>query len=834
MKRGSTLLFGALCFVCFLGFVQTKDCSEWNPSGNKYVGSIDAARQEVMVKAGLQASETGDPDLNDFLNAYIRVAIGVLIPSALMLVLLVLAGLPIGITFGCCERRCFPNHETPETTCKPCSAFAVWIVLFIGLAVILGLGQLAYAGFAAGLTLTATQTSNSMEYSACHINEFAVKTGALGNNLEGAVNRGENRILTKVDEIGVEIKTLNSTVNMVVESVDGSAASINASFVALDFGSDIAFPVNDFTGSAQTVAAKSDEYDTMLDSIRSTTKDNIGEVKGMIINQTSSIEREIKNVEKQIRDEQEKLFVNGSIDIPAIPVFVQTEKKGQTVNQVADIATTALQDGIMLIYLPMFASGPYLLIGGILMIAFFVSGRDAREDNNEPMCCPKAALCLSKAGCSFLWLSLMLLLVTSIVFVLTSEVFHDTCGMLSDPYRVIQEVNKQTDNKYMNDIVSDLNQMIPDGAGAVTISTLYAGMKQCFEGPSYGGSEPIVSTLGIDSSNLVNTLIGNISLPSIDTTELTSAFDDARNEVSDAKVQIKDYKIEKQAKIDANSSCQTCTNFNTTFSHFSSYGIDSLESAGNACNSVCKFDPVEGCTLNRTIIYGRNITVEGDEIVVQAGCPTTCEVVTRFKAPSKYLAMVVNNSLIKICEDCVTKACKLGPTIRDVNDALDDIDTNLTRLENRIDSSKAKLIEVANSIQPITDDIITDGNTELSQFANQLSCAFVGEVIDEVAVSLCERGMRSYQAFAVTTVIASFCGILLIVATVVLNMCAGLRTLDERDSRFQTETRTTEMISFQSSGRSNSYQIPAPVPAMDDVMQEDFYDGNADFQKDTY
>jgi len=72
------------------------------------------------------------------------------------------------------------------------------------------------------------------------------------------------------------------------------------------------------------------------------------------------------------------------------------------------------------------------------------------------------------------------------------------------------------------------------------------------------------------------------------------------------------------------------------------------------------------------------------------------------------------------------------------------------------------------------------------------------------------------------------------VATVVLNMCAGLRTLDERDSRFQTETRTTEMISFQSSGRSNSYQIPAPVPAMDDVMQEDFYDGNADFQKDTY
>lgn len=835
MTKGSILLCGTFFLVCLLGCAQTKDCPTWNPSKSKYEGIIDGARQELMVKAGLQASENnfGQEQMNDFLNAYIRMAIGLLVPSAMMLLLLILAGLPIGITFGCCEKRCFRNHEAPETTCKPCSAFAIWLVLFIGLAVIIGLGQLSYTGFADGLTLTATQASNSMDYTACNINNVATKTGALGRTLEGVVNQGEARILVKVDGIDTEIKTLNSVVQTVVGNADVSLMSINASFKDLGFEGDIALPVNDFKGAAESLASKSDEYEKMLDDIRSTTKDSVDEINKQIIDTTSSLESQIKGVEKQIRDQQERLFINGSIDIPEIPVVVQEEKKGQTINEATNIATAALQDGILLIYLPTFASGPYLLIGGILMIAFFVSGRDAREEGNEPMCCPKAALCLSKAGCSFLWLSLILVLVVSIAFVLTSEVFHDTCGMLAHPYEVMKEVNKQTNNKYFNELTQQINNALPEGAGTVTITTLYAGVQQCFEGPSYNG-DPIVSTLGIDSSNLVTTLVGNITLPVVDTSELTSSFDDAKTQVSDAKGQIEDFKISEEAKTDADSSCQTCTNFNSTFSHFSSYGIDSLEEAGDACNAICKFDPIESCNFNGTVIIGRNITVEGDEIVVQGGCPMACTEITRIKAPPQYLAMVVNNSLVKICEDCVTKACKLGPTIRDVNADLGDMQTNLSLLEEQIDTSKAKLIETVDSIKPITDDIITDANMEVGQYANRLSCAFVGEVIDEVVVSMCERGMLSFQAFALTTVGACAVGILLIVATIVLNMCAGLRTVDERDSRFQTESRTTEMITFQSSGRSNSYQIPAPVPVMEENIQEDFYNGNADFQKDTY
>merc|ERR1712025_494974 len=83
-------------------------------------------------------------------------------------------------------------------------------------------------------------------------------------------------------------------------------------------------------------------------------------------------------------------------------------------------------------------------------------------------------------------------------------------------------------------------------------------------------------------------------------------------------------------------------------------------------------------------------------------------------------------------------------------------------------------------------------------------CAVVGDIYNTMFESTCVEAMPGFRDYAWLFVWCSFVGVLVIIATIVLNVCVGLRPEDDGTPPDQE---------YEMSGRNNAYLAAHHVPA---------------------
>merc|ERR1712150_240081 len=118
-----------------------------------------------------------------------------------------------------------------------------------------------------------------------------------------------------------------------------------------------------------------------------------------------------------------------------------------------------------------------------------------------------------------------------------------------------------------------------------------------------------------------------------------------------------------------------------------------------------------------------------------------------------------------------------------------------------LDQTNTTLKKVVAGISTTMRNVIDSNVDELKTTVDKVDCSVVGDVYHTISKSLCSDGLQGFSDYAWTFVWCGFIGLLLIVATILLNVFVGLRKNIGKDKDNRVEVEIPHMP------RAGSYSV---------------------------
>lgn len=755
-------------------------CSNWKlgTAQIEMAGNIDDSRRDILLQTAFKflpnSSSGGDTMkiIEQSGEEYARASIMTLFPSILIMVLLGVSCLPVWTACGCCEKCCCKKRKEHESACLPCLIWIIWLAVFVFLIILIIVAQFFFKQFSEGVSQSVCDVDGSLGAISDWFTSLASVVENLGDDISGFVGEGRTAVFKSVDSLGPTIDSVNTTLSTVLNNVLGSTAAITAAFAEYDLESDIDLQISELNKQLKNLnnQGAGGDYKSIIKDSKKQVDELVTNMQTQIEQFPASITPMLKNASTSVNDMRRNLFNTGSIDLDPIPVLLDEGLKKATLIEAVSAGTSAIQTLVVLIYTPVFIALPALFIGSLAIIAAFVKCR-----TNKAAAC--FGLCCSKCGCFLIWMGLFVTLGTSIIFLTLTQVYNDSCSVLADPIYVINHA-KESDPRLFSQLTAQIpkNNFTQNFNDEVAIATL----KQCLAGSSYRGPS-LAKTMGLDLG-VVDSLLGQASAAidsgdGIDLGVVDTFIDKSTSEINNFKARANGYKLNQTFFDRAENSCTQCTKFEDTFSYFKQLDNKDLKTFGGACDQACSIQPSKGCANWKPATTYPPVKTKVVNGVTMIELPNG-----QLIPVPKQLENVIKSGSIgsDLCAVCRNRTCTMKGLAEKVNGAIDEVSGNLTVLVGAIEKTNVTIRTTLGSITGEIKKVITKSADKLKATVATVECKPVGDVFNTIVISMCADGLKGFSAYSGAFVYSAFVGVVLIIMTILLNMCVGLRPLDEQ------------------------------------------------------
>lgn len=789
------------------GSVSDDQCPGWKLHKKKASedgGKVDTTRRDMLLDAGFEIYVKNGSNAEEVFQEtgeeYAFASIMTFVPSILLLTILYISCLPVWIIFGCLENCWYKKRKEPKTLVLPCVLWGIWLLVFVVLAIVIGVAQLSFKKFSDGVAGSVCDIDGSLGAVSDWFIDLAWDIQALSLKVSGFLEEGRNDIFDTVKSLTTNIDTVDDTLSLVLKNINLSSAAITVAFSDYGLDEEISLPVDQLQKQYEEFSNKNKDFQDMIKDAEGTVDKTVDEMKAQIQTFPDSLNRELQNASRSISKMRRDLFAKGDISFPGVPVLMDEGLQDATLVQAVAKATNALQTLVVLMYIPVFIAAPVLLCGGIAVILVFMSCRE----NKTLTCC---ACCASKCGCALLWLGLTVTLWLSIVFLLLGQAYTDTCSIVAAPEFVI-DYAASNDAGLFDSLTTNLPK---SNISDFKVDNIIQTAKQCLSGSAYRGPS-LVKTMGVNLSfvdELLNQGVKSFDpKDAVDLSALDDVLDKARAEIANAIAKSNSYKLGAGFLSTVEYSCNKCLNFSAPFSYFGEFQDESLDLYGEACDTACEIQPVPGCTAyNPALIYPEFIVVE------DAGGKRTIRLPTGeiMEFPSELVNIVEkngnaiggNNSKTNACASCKNKTCDMESLAGTINDAIDGVIGNLTLIDDVIVKTNASIRQSLDGIGDMVKTVIDKSIGALGDTLNSVECSLVGDIYNTVVRSVCDKGLNGFLEYAWSFVWCALLGLVLIICTILLNLFVGLREFQNKKGGDFDLPRARIELSVQ-----ESYSVP--------------------------
>jgi len=408
---------------------------------------------------------------------------------------------------------------------------------------------------------------------------------------------------------------------------------------------------------------------------------------------------------------------------------------------------------------------------------------------------------------------LFVILILSIVFLALTQVYNDTCMIADDPVATLEYAQKQ------KGVLTQLLKNLPEGNFTdFDVPQIMGVAEQCFAGSAYSGTTTLAARMGLNSLLNANLAVATDALASGQTVDLSSfvdtAFDQAKTEINSFTSTAGDKKMPESLIADAGTSCTQCKDFKTTLVNFQQkYGGNGMESLGDACDEACSTSQPASCPDYVATSTASPVSLKLEVVTSNGQRKLKFPNGDEIAAPAEILDRVEagEDDLSDPCKMCQEKLCSLssvGPTI---NTQIDHISGNLTSLLGVIDDTAQKVKDTQDTmLQPIK-DIVDKAAQAFGTTLDTVNCSLVGDVFHTVYSSVCDEGLGGFRDYSWFFVWCGFFGLVVIVATIVLNLCVGLRPLEAKALGKERDLPAFSAVEMGQRAPVNAY-LPSPTP----------------------
>ena len=344
----------------------------------------------------------------------------------------------------------------------PCLYWIIWVVSVVVLAAVVIAAQTSFQRFSNGISQTVCDVDGSMGETANYVDGISSKVDGLATEIGTIIDEGQDDVTSTINQLQSTITTASKSLSDVLGNIMNATDIIVASFKDYD----IDFTIPGFDNLKQQANLDSQ---VNFDDIKSQLANAVTTAKGAATELPKAFTYTLKNISYSIRMTRQDTFSSGQVNVPDIPVLFPGGLQQATLIEATGQGTGALQQLVLLMYIPVFLCAPPLLLGGALIMAFFCFCRDNK--------CYKGAVCGSKFGCCLLYVGLFFILILSMPFLGLALVYNDTCVIGNDPVVALDYFQKQGS-------LTSLTSMIPENNFTAGMDVL-ATATQCFAGSGY-------------------------------------------------------------------------------------------------------------------------------------------------------------------------------------------------------------------------------------------------------------------------------------------------------------------------------------------------------------
>jgi len=413
-----------------------------------------------------------------------------------------------------------------------------------------------------------------------------------------------------------------------------------------------------------------------------------------------------------------------------------------------------------------------------------------------------------------LWLGVMLILVYNIIFLVVHVMYDDVCTIATEPNALVSYAREA----YPKEIKNTLGGFIPASpakTGAEIFSldadNILDTVSICMAGSSYSGDKTLVQALGYNKSAVKKMLddeLDKVKNGALDLSGVESKMKGATNDVQTNKGKMAKYKFAPGLLTASSTSCSSCSGFtafwdkykafvgdsNSVYYEQNSQQLDDLSKYGKICDEMCTKTPASQCPQSApsnaatVAVSGANIQVDGNV----------------FAAPTQLLQALQGGE--NLCAECRERVCNVSAVLQTVNGQIGKIETALNALNS---SLTAKIKSIAPTINSLLDDVsavLNKGIDNLSNTLGTLKCSVVGDIYNTVLYLPCTAVLAAYSEFAWSFFLRGMFGLLLVVATILLNLYVGLREYEGNENKVlpldqqTTHVQVDEVVTIDGDG----------------------------------
>jgi hypothetical protein len=282
--------------------------------------------------------------------------------------------------------------------------------------------------------------------------------------------------------------------------------------------------------------------------------------------------------------------------------------------------------------------------------------------------------------------------------------------------------------------------------------------------------------LGVVDSLLDQASASIDSSDGIDLGVVDTFMDKSTSEINNFKARASGYKLDDAFFERAENSCTQCTKFKDTFSYFKQLDNKDLKTFGGACDEACSVQPTKECPNFKPATTYPPLKTKVVNGVTMIELPNGDLV----PVPSQ-LENVIESGAVDsdICAACRNRTCTMKALGEKVNGAIDEVSGNLSKLIVAIEQTNETIRTTLGSITGEIKQVITKSADKLKATVDTVECEAVGDVFNTIVISICADGLKGFSDYSWAFVYCAFFGVVLIAMTILLNMCVGLRPLDE-------------------------------------------------------
>merc|ERR1712150_228374 len=154
----------------------------------------------------------------------------------------------------------------------------------------------------------------------------------------------------------------------------------------------------------------------------------------------------------------------------------------------------------------------------------------------------------------------------------------------------------------------------------------------------------------------------------------------------------------------------------------------------------------------------------------------------------------------------------MGLLAQTINAAVDDVIRNLTFMDAVVVTTNNNLQQGIDNIGWRAKAIVQTSVGAMQKTLDSVDCSLVGDSYDTIIQSVCGEGLAGFKQYAWSFVSRSVVGLLLIIATILLNLFVGLRGYQGDKRRKARELSKLKELEFAKLAKATESSPGVPTP----------------------